>query len=162
MDARQAELSFLKELILRSDREESWRLLRRISKVARQEQASRRWTLRVACGIAGFYVVVALTTEGWSWVWRQAEHPLAVALLWITGIALFSLLLVGGCWLWHRRAMKQLVGDTQRFLAGWLVFREPGGALPAKSEAQRRGRWQRKESDCRRDRKGGGEGGRFQ
>jgi len=123
MGTRQAQLSFLKDLILRSDREESRGLLDRISQAAQQEQLSRRWTLWIASVIASLYAVVALVTEGWAWVWRQSEHPLAVALLWIVGIALFSLLLVGGCWLWHRSALKRLVSDSQRFLAGWLAIR---------------------------------------
>jgi hypothetical protein len=121
MDSQQAQLEFLKELILQSDREESRMLLRRLTRVEEQEQKSRRWTLRIASGVASLYAVVALATQGWGWLWRHSGHPMAVAGLWVLGIALFSLLLVGGCWLWHRSTLHRLIGDTQRFVSGWMA-----------------------------------------
>jgi hypothetical protein len=123
MNPRQAQVSFLKDMILQSDREESRRLFHRIHQAEQHELASRRWTIVIAAGIAIWWTVVALATQGWSWVWRQSEHPVAVVLLWMGGIALFSLLLVCGCWLWHRTTLRRIVGDTQRFLAGWLASR---------------------------------------
>jgi hypothetical protein len=124
MSTRQRQLSFLKDLILQSDREESRRLMRRICQAEQQEKSSRWWTIWIASGIGGLLATVGLTTQGWGWVLRQSEHPLAVAVLWVGGVAVFGLLLVGGCWLWHRSALKGLVGDTQRFLAGWLASRD--------------------------------------
>jgi hypothetical protein len=120
----QAQLSFLKDIILQGDPEEGRILLRRIRRVEEQEQNSRRWTLWIGCGLAGFYVVMALA-RGWGWLWRQSEHLLAVAMLWGVGIALFSLLMVGGCWLWHRCTLRRLISDTQRFVAGWLADDDP-------------------------------------
>jgi hypothetical protein len=128
MVSQQAQLGFLKELILQSNQEESRMLLRRLSQVEAEEQASRRWTLRIASGIASLYAVMALATQGWGWLWRHAERPLGDALLWVLGMAVFSLLLVGGCWLWHRSALKRLIGDTQRFVAGWLASDPLGSA----------------------------------
>jgi hypothetical protein len=123
MVSQQAQLNFLKDLVLQSNPEESRRLLRRIHQAERQELISRRWTILIASGIASWWTAVALVTQGWSWVWRQAEHPVAVLLLWMGGMALFSLLLVGGCWLWHRTTLRRIVDETHRFLAGWLMSR---------------------------------------
>jgi hypothetical protein len=112
-------------LILQSDREEGRILLHRICWVEEQEHVSRRWTLGIAGGLITLYVAMALATRGWDWLWRQSEHALAVAVLWVVGIALFSLLIVGGCWLWHRCALRRLVADTQRFVSGWLAGGTP-------------------------------------
>jgi hypothetical protein len=136
----QAQLNFLKDLILQSDREEGRILLHRIRWVEEQEHLSRRWTLGIALGIAGFYVVMALATRGWGWLWRQSEHALAVAVLWVVGIALFSLLMVGGCWLWHRCALRRLIADTQRFVTGWLA----GGTPRELASRRASGRWPRR------------------
>lgn len=140
MVSQQAQLSFLKSLVLQNDEEASHRLWHRIQQAEQQERTSRRWTIIIASGIASWWTAVALVTQGWSWVWQQSQHPVAVGLLWIGGIAIFTLLLVGGCWLWHRTNLRRIVEDTHRFLSGWLASCEqpmPSAAISAPSERRR-------------------------
>jgi hypothetical protein len=139
MVTHQAQLSFLKDLVLQSNPEESRRLLRRIHQAERQERVSRRWTIVLASGIASWWTAVALVTQGWSWVWQHSEHPVAVMLWWMGGIAGFGLLLVGGCWFWHRTALRRVIDETHRFLAGWLVSRaQPGPSAELDRAARNR------------------------
>jgi hypothetical protein len=66
---------------------------------------------------------VALFPEAWAWVLRQSTHPLAQAILWASGAAVFSMLVVLGCWYWHRSALRGLMLQAQRYVAGWLAVR---------------------------------------
>jgi hypothetical protein len=123
MVSHQAQLNFLKDLVLQSNPEESRRLLRRLHQAERQELLSRRWTILIALGIASWWIAVLLVTPGGAGVWRPSDHPVAVLLSWMGGMALFGLLLVGSCWLWHRASLRRIIQETHRYLAGWLVCR---------------------------------------
>lgn len=132
VDARQQQLNFLKALILQTDQEEGHRLLNRIVCVQRHERLRRRWLGLIGFGLAVLLGLIA-ATKSWAWVLVlvKSDHLLAQAILWIAGMAIFSLVLVLGSWLWYRNALKDLIGDTQRFLAGWLANREPpAGSSP--------------------------------
>jgi hypothetical protein len=162
MDKRKTEIALLKEMIRCGQGESGHRLMERIVGVERQERRSRRWTFVIGLGLLTLVGVVGVGTQGWAWVLRQSEHPVAQVVLWVGGTALFGLVVVVGCWLWHRRVLGRLAREAQRYTMGWLalcgrselVDHSPGSGAGLEEVWRRRGEGRAERGTCR----SGGEG----